>query len=54
MSNEALSSVEMEITVQFTALTEAVKANNEDSVKELANEICILVGDRNKKCRLLK
>ena len=54
MSNEALSSVEREITVQFTALTEAVKANNEDSVKELANEIIILVGDRNKKCKILK
>ena len=54
MSNDALSSVESEITIKFAALTEAVKADNGAKVAELANEVMILVGERNKKCMLLK
>ena len=54
MSNDALASVESQITVKFAALSDAVKADDADKVAELANEVCILVGDRNAKCKLLK
>ena len=54
MSNDALASVEGEITIKFAAISEAVKAENDEKVAELANEIVILVGERNKKCKLLK
>ena len=54
MSNDALASVEGQITVKFAELSEAVKADNTEKITELANEVIILVGDRNKKCKLLK
>lgn len=54
MSNDALSSVESQITVKFAALSEAVERDESDTVTKEANEVVILVGDRNKKCRLLK
>ena len=54
MSNDALAAVESQITVKFAAFSDAVKADEADKVAELANELCILVGDRNKKCKLLK
>ena len=54
MSNEDLASVESQITVKFAELSEAVKADNVEKVIKIANEVCILVGDRNKKRKLLK
>lgn len=54
MSNDALASVEDEITAKFTELTEAVKADDAEKVAETANDVVVLVGDRNKKCKLLK
>lgn len=54
MSNDALSSVESQITVKFAELSEAVKDDNNTKVAEIANEVIILVSDRNKKCKLLK
>ena len=54
MSHDALSSVESNITLKFAALDEAVNTDDADKVAELANEVLILVGDRNKKCKLLK
>ena len=54
MSNDALASVEGQITVKFAELSEAVKADNVEKVIKIANEVCILVGDRNKKRKLLK
>lgn len=54
MSNDALSSVEGQITLKFAELSNAVKADDAGKVAELANELIILVGDRNKKCKLLK
>ena len=54
MSNDALSSVESQITIKFAELSEAVKTGNTDDTAKLANELLILVGDRNKKCKLLK
>lgn len=54
MSNDALASVEGQITLKFAELSEAVKVDDADVVAQKANEVIILVGDRNKKCRLLK
>ena len=54
MSNDALASVESQITVKFAELSEAVKTDDANKVTEIANEIIILVGDRNKTCKLLK
>jgi hypothetical protein len=54
MSNDALSSIESEITIKFAELSEAVKAKDAEKVAETAKEVVILVGDRNKKCKLLK
>lgn len=54
MSNDALSSVESQITIKFAELTEAVKEDNAERVVELVNEVVFLVGDRNKKCKLLR
>ena len=54
MSNEALASVESQITVKFAALSDVVQANDPAAVAELANDVVVLVGDRNKKCKLLK
>lgn len=54
MSNDALASVEGQITVKFAELSDAVKADDTAKVAEIANEVVILIGDRNKKCKLLK
>lgn len=54
MSNEALSSVESQITLKFDTLSKAVEADDVETVKTSTEEMLILVNDRNKKCRLLK
>ena len=54
MSHDALASVESEITVKFAKLTEAVAADQSAQITNLAAELVILIGDRNKKCMLLK
>ena len=54
MSNAALASVEGQITVKFTELSEAVRTDDIKKVAEIANEVVILVGARNQKCKLLK
>ena len=54
MSSESLSSIESEITIKYAKFSEAVAENDEQAIGELANEVVILLGDRNKKCRLLK
>lgn len=53
MSNDALSGIESQITLKFNVLADAV-SNGADTVADIADEIVILVGDRNKKCKLLK
>lgn len=52
MSNAALAPIESQIKVKFASLFDAVVKG--DDVTELANEVCILVDDRNRKCKLLK
>ena len=54
MSNSALSGIEGEISLRFHALSEAVKTNELEKAKKSADELIILVGDRNSKCKLLK
>lgn len=54
MSNAALASIESEITKTFAKLSEAVVDNNFETVSEFTSEIIVLIGDRNKKCKLLK
>lgn len=54
VSNEALASIESQITITFSSLTDAVDKGDRDAVKNAADEIVILLNDRNKKCRLLK
>ena len=54
MSNDALAPVESEIAGCFAKLSEAVAADDQVAVSEFANELIILIGDRNKKCKLLK
>lgn len=54
MSSEALASAETQITLKFNQFAEAVTADDSTKVKEIAQELIILVDDRNKKCKLLK
>ncbi len=54
MSDEALAATESQITLKFAELTSAVNGNDLEAVKRTAQEVVILVDDRNKKCRLLK
>lgn len=54
MSNEALSVTEAQIATKMEELAAAVGADDAEKAKEIADEIVILVNDRNKKGRLLK
>lgn len=54
MSNDALASIEAQITIQFHSLSEAVESDDADLVAAIAKNLTVLIGDRNKKCRLLK
>lgn len=54
MSNDALAPVESQITIKFTAFSDAVNADDENTAKTVADELVILISDRNKKCKLLK
>jgi hypothetical protein len=49
-----LDSVESEITIKFSKLSDAVSSDNSEVVAELADDLVILIGERNKKCKLLK
>ena len=54
MSNEALSVIEAKITVKMDEFASAVNEDDAEKVKEIADEIVILITDRNKKCKSLK
>ncbi|MCI8496868.1 MAG: hypothetical protein HFE85_01290 [Clostridiales bacterium] len=54
MSNAELASVESQIAVKFAAFSDAVCLGNADDAGKSADELAVLLGDRNKKCRLLK
>ena len=53
MSSDALTGIESQITLKFNEFSNAVTSGTEN-IETLANEVVILVGDRNKKCILLK
>ncbi len=54
MSSDALSGVESQITIRFSAFSDAVAADNTAEAQRIAEELVILIGDRNKTCKLLK
>ncbi len=54
ISNNSLASIESDITIKFSKLSDAVASEDSEEVVTLADEIIILLGDRNKKCKLLK
>lgn len=54
MSNGARAPIESDITIKFSELAEMVASEDPDAVAALADEVIILLGDRNNKCRLVK
>ena len=54
MSNDALASVESQITLAFSDLYNAVHSGNKEKVAPAAKNLLVLIADRNKKCMLLK
>lgn len=54
MSSGALSSVETQITMKFAAFSAAVESDEAEAVKAAGEELLILIGDRNRKCKALK
>lgn len=54
MSNEALASVESEITIKFEKFSEMVDADDFEGASVFADELIVLLSDRNKKCRFFK
>lgn len=54
MSSEALSVTEAGITAKFDELTAAVTAADDAKISEIADEVVLLVKERNNKCKVLK
>ena len=53
MSNDSLSGIESEIAIKFNQFASEVTANSED-ITTIAEELIVLISDRNKRCSLLK
>ena len=49
-----LKGIESQITIRFATLANAVAKNDADTVTAAAEEVLLLINDRNNKCRLLK
>lgn len=54
MSDDALSSIESQITLLMSELTDGVEKADIDAVKKNVKNITVLLSERNKKCKLLK
>lgn len=54
VSVPALASIESEITLRFSNLSDAVSANDMKKIETIAKEVLLLLDDRNNKCKLLK
>ena len=54
MSNDELSVIEAKITVKVDEFSSAVSTDDAEKAKEIADEIVILICDRNKKCKVMK
>ena len=52
--NESLAELEAEITEKFAGLSKAVAENDADAAHVKAEELIVLLEERNKKCKLLK
>ena len=53
MSNDGLSGIESEIAIKFNQFAETITANSDD-IATIADELIVLIIDRNKRCKLLK
>ncbi len=53
MSNTVLSGIENQIMLKFNEFSFSV-TNNDENAGKLANELCVLIDDRNTKCKALK
>ncbi len=54
MSNDALSGVESQITIQISSLAERVASDDAELERSVAAEMLIFNKQQNKKCKLLK
>lgn len=53
MSNDSLSKDDADIQIKYNELKDSI-VNNKENIKELADELFILLKDRNAKCKALK
>lgn len=53
VSNPLLSGIESDISVKFSAFSDSVK-NSADNSRQLAEELCRLISERNAKVKALK
>lgn len=53
MSNDGLSGIESEIAIKFNQFVGAISSNTDDATT-IAEELIVLITDRNKKCKLFK
>ena len=53
MSNDGLSGIESEIAIKFNQFAGAISSNTDDATT-IAEELIVLITDRNKRCKLLK
>ncbi len=53
MSDDALAGIESEIAIKFNQFTTVANADDKD-INTVAEELIVLICDRNKKCKLLK
>lgn len=54
MSSDGLKVVEAQITVKMAEFADAVNAGDDAKISAVADELVLLVGDRNRKCKALK
>ena len=54
VSSEEFSAVETQITMKFASFSAAVEANEAEAVMAVGAELLILIGNRNRKCKVLK
>ncbi len=53
MSSDGLSGIEREISIKFNQFTGAITSNSKD-IHSIADELIVLITDRNKRCKLIK
>lgn len=54
MSDEGLSVIEAKITVKMDEFSDAINANDSEKIEKCSEELLIMIGDRNRKCKALK